>query len=496
MSAPAAAAAAVSKLTPEQLRAQLTFWQRYGRLLMSAAALGAASGLGALLWRRLFPSSSSRRSAAPGSGAGAGAGAAAGGAAAATTTTLALPYRDSSTARALRAGEPTKLSLAQLDWAGKRVLLRTDYNVVVTPDGAIEDTIRVDQSLPTIRALLAGRGGLPGAHCVVIVTHLGRPAGAFDRADFSLAPLVPYLQQCLGPRTPVEFLPDCVGAEAEARTRACAPGTVFLCENLRFHVEEIGSGVDRDGKEVRAAPARIRAFCAALSRMGDVFVFEAYGAAHRAHASIVGVDLPQRAMGLGLEQELRVYGHLLAPRTDKAVYSNTPAADAVAALAAAAAAAAAGAPADAAAAALAAAASPRGPSGGAVSVSEPDCATVAAAVTAAAAERGAPAVVAALQSRVGPRGPVAVVVGSAMKVTDKIQVRHSKAKQRRTEYDSWSFDFCLFTHILRYLPAFSRNIFFLHFSKPQLTPHSPMFPSPFIFSCVLSAVISRRSWSV
>lgn len=107
------------------------------------------------------------------------------------------------------------------------------------------------------------------------------------------------------------------------RTKTCPPGTVFLCENLRFHIEEIGTGIV-NGKETRATPQQIIAFRENISALGDVFVFEAYGAAHRPHSSVVGVNLPQRVAGLHMGREMRVYNTILGPRPEPRLESVDP----------------------------------------------------------------------------------------------------------------------------------------------------------------------------
>jgi phosphoglycerate kinase len=109
----------------------------------------------------------------------------------------------------------------------------------------------------------------------------------------------------------VRFLPDCVGPEVEAACAALRPGEVVLLENLRFHLEEEGKGKAADGSKVKADPAAVAAFRASLSKLGDVFVNDAFGTAHRAHASMVGVDLP-RAAGFLLLREMEVLGGALA----------------------------------------------------------------------------------------------------------------------------------------------------------------------------------------
>src|SRR6185295_1691458 len=107
---------------------------------------------------------------------------------------------------------------------------------------------------------------------------------------------------------PVKFLADCVGPEIEQACAALKPGEVALLENLRFHIEEEGSVKNEDtGEKTKADPAKIEAFRASLTRLGDVYVNDAFGTAHRAHSSMVGVKLPQRAAGFLLKKELDAF---------------------------------------------------------------------------------------------------------------------------------------------------------------------------------------------
>ncbi|WP_157314755.1 phosphoglycerate kinase [Chitinibacter sp. GC72] len=190
-----------------------------------------------------------------------------------------------------------KLFIEDLDLAGKRVLIRVDFNVPVK-NGVVESDKRIRAALPTIRYALA-----QGAS-VVLMSHLGRPNGQ-KVEKYSLAPVATRLQELLG--SPVTFLADCVGAEVEAACANLAAGQVVLLENVRFHIEEEGKAKDADGNSVKANPAQVAAFRASLSKLGDVFVNDAFGTAHRAHSSMVGVDLP-RAAGYLLKKELDFLG--------------------------------------------------------------------------------------------------------------------------------------------------------------------------------------------
>ena len=221
---------------------------------------------------------------------------------------LSLPHRDSSGAKPLKLSELSNiLSVEDIDVEGKRVVLRTDYNVLIDSNGYIEDTARIDRSIPTIEYLLKNK-----VHCIVILTHIGRPTGDFNRSLFSTEPLIPYLRSQLPPGTPISFFRDCVGHGNRRATFNCEPGTVFLCENVRFHVEEVGSGII-NGKRVNADVNEIREFGRKMARMGDIYVLEAYGAAHRPHTSIVNVKTRGlRVAGLNMAKELRAFGILLS----------------------------------------------------------------------------------------------------------------------------------------------------------------------------------------
>ncbi|XP_013378831.1 phosphoglycerate kinase 1 [Lingula anatina] len=191
-----------------------------------------------------------------------------------------------------------KLSIDALDLGGKRVLIRVDFNVPLKGK-EITNNQRIVEALPTIKYALE-----KGAKSVVLMSHLGRPDG--NRNDkFSLAPVAEELKKLLG--RDVTFLSDCVGAEVEAACASPAQGSVILLENLRFHVEEEGKGVDAEGKKVKASADAVEQFRASLSKLGDVYVNDAFGTAHRAHSSMVGVQHGQRAAGFLLKKELTYF---------------------------------------------------------------------------------------------------------------------------------------------------------------------------------------------
>ncbi len=179
-------------------------------------------------------------------------------------------------------------SLADLDVAGKRVFVRADLNVPLK-DGVITDATRIEATLPTVRRLLDQKAK------VILASHLGRPKGK-RVPELSLAPVAAKLSALLGRR--VTSAPDCIGAETDAVVAAMQPGDVVLLENLRFHPEE-----------EKNDPA----FAAQLAKLADVYVNDAFGAAHRAHASTVGMvgSFRERAAGLLLAREVEVLGQLL-----------------------------------------------------------------------------------------------------------------------------------------------------------------------------------------
>jgi phosphoglycerate kinase len=183
-----------------------------------------------------------------------------------------------------------KLSIKDLDLAGKRVFIRVDFNVPLK-DGVIGDDTRIRATLPTIQYALD-----KGASAVILASHLGRPKGK-PTPQYSLRPVADRLSQLLG--RPVTFADDCVGDAARAAVRTATVGDhVVLLENLRFHPEEEKNDA---------------AFAKSLASLADLYVDDAFGAAHRAHASVEGItrDVPKAAAGLLMEQELRYLGHAL-----------------------------------------------------------------------------------------------------------------------------------------------------------------------------------------
>ncbi|MCI0737775.1 MAG: phosphoglycerate kinase [Gemmataceae bacterium] len=197
-----------------------------------------------------------------------------------------------------------KLSIDQLALKGKRVLMRVDFNVPQDKTtGAITNTQRIEAALPTIRH------ALDHGASVVLMCHLGRPDG--KRVDkFTLRPVADKAAELLD--RPIQFLSDCVGMEVEKACAHLKPGQIVLLENLRFHIEEEGKiKNEKTGESVKADPAKVDAFRASLTRLGDVYVNDAFGTAHRPHSSVVGVNLPQRAAGFLMRKELEAFAKVL-----------------------------------------------------------------------------------------------------------------------------------------------------------------------------------------
>ena len=196
-----------------------------------------------------------------------------------------------------------KKSIKDISLSGKRVLIRVDFNVPQDKaTGAITNTQRIVAAIPTIQYALE-----QGAS-VVLMSHLGRPNGQ-RVAKYSLKPVADKLAEVLG--RPVRFLEDCVGAEVESACAALKSGDVVLLENLRFHIEEEGKVKNEDGSSTKADPEKVAAFRASLTKLGDVFVSDAFGTAHRAHSSVVGVDLPEKVAGFLMQKELDAFAAVL-----------------------------------------------------------------------------------------------------------------------------------------------------------------------------------------
>ena len=183
-----------------------------------------------------------------------------------------------------------KLSIRDLELKGKRVFIRVDFNVPL--DGSrVSDDTRIRETLPTLRLAIERRASL------VLASHLGRPKGKVD-PKYSLVPVAARLRELLG--KPVDFASDCVGADALAKSKALRDGDVLLLENVRYHPEEEANDPE---------------FSKQLASLCDqIFICDAFGSAHRAHASVVGITkfVRQSAAGLLMEKELNYLGRAIS----------------------------------------------------------------------------------------------------------------------------------------------------------------------------------------
>ena len=178
-------------------------------------------------------------------------------------------------------------TIKEADLKGKRVVIRVDFNVPVK-EGVVKDATRIKAALPTIKYILD-----EGAS-VVVMSHFGRPKGQ-KNPDFSMAPIAKEFEKLLG--RPVKLAPDVIGPEVEAEVKALKPGEVLLLENVRFYKEE---------------EANDEGYAKALASYGDIYCNDAFGTAHRAHASTEGIShfLPSYA-GFLIEKEVKFMAPLL-----------------------------------------------------------------------------------------------------------------------------------------------------------------------------------------
>lgn len=199
-----------------------------------------------------------------------------------------------------------KKTLKDVEIKGRRVLMRVDFNVPIK-DGVISDDTRVQAALPSIRYVLEQGGSL------VLMSHLGRPKGNGYEADFSLAPVAKHLESLLG--TPVVFAPDCLTA-AET-VKAAGSGSVVMLENTRFYAQEEAKLKKTDGMsddDVASAKAQLKEkqadMAKTLASYGDIFCNDAFGSAHRAHAStaVVCRYMQENVAGFLMEKEIEYLG--------------------------------------------------------------------------------------------------------------------------------------------------------------------------------------------
>mmetsp|Transcript_38458 Transcript_38458/g.69311 ORF Transcript_38458/g.69311 Transcript_38458/m.69311 type:complete len:419 (-) Transcript_38458:204-1460(-) len=202
-----------------------------------------------------------------------------------------------------------KKTINDIDFTGQRVLMRVDFNVPQDSDGTITNTQRIVGAMPTIQKVLDG-----GAKSIVLMSHLGRPDGQ-KNLKFTLKPVADKLGELMG--KPVTFLNDCVGDEVQ---KACAdpvPGSIFVLENMRFYAEEEGKG-SKDGIKFKPSEEDVATFRDSLSKLGDVYVCDAFGTAHRAHSSMVGMQGRMPCVsGLLMAKELDAFSKVLDPELKK-----------------------------------------------------------------------------------------------------------------------------------------------------------------------------------
>ena len=195
---------------------------------------------------------------------------------------------------------------------GKRALIRVDFNVPLNGEFEITDDTRMRAAVPTIKKVLSGGGA------VILMSHLGRPKGV--DAKYSLRHILRHLEELLG--QPVRFADDCVGEDAKKQAAALKPGEVLLLENLRFYAEEEGKprglAEDASDDEKKAAKAAVKEsqkkFVADLASLGDVWINDAFGTAHRAHAStaLIAAYFPNdKLFGYVMEGELKAVDNVM-----------------------------------------------------------------------------------------------------------------------------------------------------------------------------------------
>ncbi len=198
-----------------------------------------------------------------------------------------------------------KKTVADINVKGKRVLMRCDFNVPLDENRNITSDARIVKALPTIRHILDHGGS------VILMSHLGRPKGQPDEA-FSLAPVAQRLGELLGRE--VIFAEDCIGPDVEAKAKALKPGQVMLLENVRFHKEEtIKDKAAKEDDQLREAKDD---FARQIAALGDVYVDDAFGTAHRDNASMYTVPMmmegKDRVIGFLIEKELRFLGQAVS----------------------------------------------------------------------------------------------------------------------------------------------------------------------------------------
>ena len=202
------------------------------------------------------------------------------------------------------------MTIDKFNFAGKKAIVRVDFNVPLNEEGKITDDTRIRGALPTLKKILADGGAL------IIMSHMGKPKGKVN-AKYSLSHIVDAVSAALG--TPVQFAPDC--AKAQEAAAALKPGEVLLLENLRFYPEEEGKpvGIDKEDPNYDAAKKEMKArqkdFAKTLASYADCYVMDAFGTAHRKHASTAVIadyfDADHKMLGYLMEKEVKAVDNVL-----------------------------------------------------------------------------------------------------------------------------------------------------------------------------------------
>ena len=207
-----------------------------------------------------------------------------------------------------------KKTIDDVDLKGKRVLIRVDFNVPQDKKtGEITNNQRIVGALPTIQAALD-----KGAKAVILMSHLGRPNGC-KTPKLTLAPVAKRLEELL--KKPVTFLDDCVGEQVEAACADPTEGSVIVLENLRFYAQEEGKGkkeVDGNVETFKPTEAEVSDFRASLAKLGDVYINDAFGTAHRAHSSMVGLQGKMECVaGYLVTKELKAFSQVIGDQVER-----------------------------------------------------------------------------------------------------------------------------------------------------------------------------------
>lgn len=184
----------------------------------------------------------------------------------------------------------------------QRVFLRADFNVP-QKEGKIKDATRIKETIPTIKKILE-----QNPRGLFLTSHLGRPDGQ-KKPEFSLRPIAQELEKLGGFK--VRFVEDCVGEEALELGKQIKQGEIVLLENLRFYPEEEGKIKDKDGNSIKVDKKLVADFRQKLTSLTDIYINDAFGTMHRAHSSIVGIDVSIRAAGLLVEKELNYFSQAI-----------------------------------------------------------------------------------------------------------------------------------------------------------------------------------------